>query len=77
MEILGIGLHFEDLPLGRQFRTVGRTVTETDIVNFCTCTGMIRFFHPQMIAQAINKPSATIDEMIDFLFRALEPRKAK
>ena len=42
----------------------------------CTCTGMIRFFHPQMIAQAINKPSATIDQMVDFLFRALEPRKA-
>ena len=41
----------------------------------CTCTGMIRFFHPQMIAQAVNKPSATIDQMIDFLFRALEPRK--
>ena len=41
----------------------------------CTCTGMIRFFHPQMIAQAINKPTATIDQMIDFLFRALEPRK--
>jgi AcrR family transcriptional regulator len=43
----------------------------------CTCTGMIRFFHPQMIAQAINKPSATIDQMIDFLLRALEPREAK
>ena len=42
----------------------------------CTCTGMIRFFHPQMIAQAVNKPSATIDQMVDFLFRALEPRKA-
>ena len=42
----------------------------------CTCTGMIRFFHPQMIAQAVNKPTATIDEMTDFLFRALEPRKA-
>ena len=41
----------------------------------CTCTGMIRFFHPQMIAQAVNKPAATIDQMIDFLFRALEPRK--
>ena len=40
------------------------------------CTGMIRFFHPQMIAQAINKPSATIDQMVDFLFKALEPRKA-
>src|SRR6195952_246648 len=33
----------------------------------CTCTGMIRFFHPQMIAQAANKPTATIDQMIDFL----------
>src|SRR4030088_1873980 len=41
----------------------------------CTCTGMIRFFHPQMIARAVNEPSATIDQMIDFLFRALEPRK--
>ena len=40
METLGIGLHFEDLPLGRQFRTVGRTVTEADIVHFCSCTGM-------------------------------------
>src|SRR6267142_5843338 len=38
----------------------------------CTCTGMIRFFHPQMIAQAVNKPTATIDQMVDFLFRALE-----
>jgi AcrR family transcriptional regulator len=43
----------------------------------CTCTGMIRFFHPQMIAQAVNKPTATIDQMIDFIFRALEPRTAK
>src|SRR3954468_13659444 len=42
----------------------------------CTCTGMIRFFHPQMIAQAVNKPTATIDQMTDFLFLALEPRKA-
>src|SRR5215470_16346870 len=41
----------------------------------CTCTGMIRFFHPQMIAQAVNKPTATIDQMTDFLFRALEPRQ--
>src|SRR4051794_34057837 len=43
----------------------------------CTCTGMIRFFHPQMIAEAVNKPTATIDQMTDFLLRALEPRKAK
>jgi AcrR family transcriptional regulator len=50
---------------------------DVPLAALCTCTGMIRFFHPQMIAQAINKPTASIDQMIDFLFRALEPRKAK
>ena len=40
METLGIGLHFEDLPVGRKFQTIGRTVTEADIVNFINCTGM-------------------------------------
>jgi acyl dehydratase len=40
METLGIGLHFEDATLGRKFRTIGRTVTEPDIVNFINCTGM-------------------------------------
>jgi AcrR family transcriptional regulator len=48
---------------------------DLQLAALCTCTGMIRFFHPQMIAQAINKPTATIDQMTDFLFRALEPRK--
>ena len=28
---------------------------------------MMRFFHPQMIAQCATKPSATIDQMIDFV----------
>ena len=40
MDLVGIGLHFEDLPLGRQFRTVGRTITETDIVLFVNTVGM-------------------------------------
>jgi len=40
METVGLGFCFEDLPLGRQFRTVGRTVTETDIVNFINTIGM-------------------------------------
>ncbi len=39
-EVLGIGLHFEDLPLGRRFRTIGRTLTEPDLVNFIGVTGM-------------------------------------
>jgi acyl dehydratase len=40
MDIVGLGLFYEDLPLGRKFRTVGRTVTEVDIINFVNCTGM-------------------------------------
>ena len=41
MEIVGLGLYFEDLPVGRCFRTIGRTVTEADITNFVNCTGMV------------------------------------
>jgi acyl dehydratase len=40
METLGLGLHFEDVPVGRTFKSIGRTVTEPDIVNFINCTGM-------------------------------------
>ncbi len=40
IEILGLGLHFEDLPIGRRFRTIGRTLTEADLVNFVGVTGM-------------------------------------
>jgi len=40
----------------------------------CTCTAMMRFFHPQMIAQCATKPGPTIDEMIDFVIAGLSPR---
>ncbi|MBI3068485.1 MAG: MaoC family dehydratase N-terminal domain-containing protein [Betaproteobacteria bacterium] len=40
METVGLGLHFEDLPVGRKFKTIGRTITETDIVNYVNCTGL-------------------------------------
>ncbi|WP_428542303.1 MaoC family dehydratase [Rhodopila sp.] len=39
-ELLGLGLCFEDLPVGRKFRTIGRTLTEADLVNFIGVTGM-------------------------------------
>lgn len=39
METVGLGFYFEDLRVGRRFQTIGRTVTETDIINFCNCTG--------------------------------------
>jgi acyl dehydratase len=41
IETLGLGLTWESLPVGRRFKTVGRTVTEADIVNFVGCTGML------------------------------------
>jgi len=39
VETVGLGFYFEDLPVGRRFKTIGRTITETDIINFCNCTG--------------------------------------
>src|ERR1700739_3573818 len=41
METVGLGLFFEDLPVGRRFKTIDRTVTEADITNFVNCTGMV------------------------------------
>ena len=40
----------------------------------CTCAAMVRFFHPQMIAQAANKPGPTVDQMADFIIAGLSPR---
>jgi acyl dehydratase len=37
---LGLGQYFEDLPVGRRFRTIGRTIFEGDIINFIGTTGM-------------------------------------
>ena len=53
METLGLGLYFEDLPVGRQFKTIGRTITEADITNFVNCTGMVEvlFTNTEFLAQ--------------------------
>ncbi|QWG19624.1 TetR family transcriptional regulator [Bradyrhizobium sediminis] len=53
-------------------------VAEVPVAATCTCMAMMRFFHPQMIAQCIDKPSPTLDQMIDFILAGLAPRgKAK
>ena len=38
METVGLGFYFEDLPVGRQFKTIGRTITDSDITNFINDT---------------------------------------
>lgn len=41
IETLGLGIPWEDLPVGRKFKTVGRSIFETDIMNFVANTGMV------------------------------------
>jgi AcrR family transcriptional regulator len=49
-------------------------VVDLQLAAMCACTGMMRFFHPQMIAQCANKPGPTIDQMIDFILASMAPR---
>jgi AcrR family transcriptional regulator len=44
------------------------------LASLCACSAMIRFFHPQMIAQCAAKPGPSIDQMIDFVIAGLSPR---
>jgi hypothetical protein len=32
---------------------------------------MVRFFHPQLIAEAADKPGPTLNQMIDFIIAGL------
>jgi len=41
METVGLGFFYEDMPVGRQFRTIGRTITEPDLVNYINSIGMV------------------------------------
>jgi hypothetical protein len=47
---------------------------DLQLASFCACTAMMRFFHPQMIAQCATKPGPSIDQMIDFVIAGLSPR---
>jgi hypothetical protein len=50
--------------------------SDARLAGLCVCTAMVRFFHPQMIAQTANKPGPSIDQMIDFVLAGLAPRGA-
>ncbi|MBR0777450.1 TetR family transcriptional regulator [Bradyrhizobium diazoefficiens] len=47
---------------------------DLQLAAMCASTAMMRFFHPQMIAQCATKPGPTIDQMIDFVIAGLSPR---
>lgn len=40
MRTVGLGFCWQDYTVGDVFRTIGRTITEPDLVNFISCTGM-------------------------------------
>jgi AcrR family transcriptional regulator len=52
---------------------------DVPLAALCICQAMLGYFHPQMIAQAINKPKphAPIEQMIDFMLAGLATRGDK
>ena len=52
-------------------------VPDVPLAAMCACTAMMRYFHPQMIAQSANKPGPALDQMIDFVLAGLAPRAAR
>ena len=40
LRTIGLGFCWQDYEVGDQFQTIGRTVTEADLVNFINTTGM-------------------------------------
>jgi acyl dehydratase len=50
--IVGRGFFWEDLPIGFRFATIGRTVTETDLVNFINLTWLTEELFANVTAQS-------------------------
>ncbi|ODS72316.1 MAG: acyl dehydratase [Bordetella sp. SCN 67-23] len=48
MPTVGLGLYFEDLPLGRKFKTLGRTVQDADICAFINVIHMTEVLFTDM-----------------------------
>ncbi len=47
MKTVGLGLRWEDTPVGMKFRTIGRSVTDADITLFVGVTGMVEVLFTQ------------------------------
>jgi acyl dehydratase len=47
-KLLGHGMYWQDMQVGNRYRTYGRTITETDIVNFISCTGFLEVLFTDM-----------------------------
>ena len=56
MQMLGLGLVWDELTVGQQFRTIGCTIMDSDIPAFCNATGMteVLFTNSEYIAKYTN-----------------------
>jgi acyl dehydratase len=48
LPIVGLGMHFEDLPIGRSFRSLGRTIQDADICAFVNVIHMTEVLFTDM-----------------------------
>ena len=74
--LLGRGVFWQDMHVGATFRTYTRTVTETDLVNFVTLTGMTdsAFLDATMIGAMGGRPvpgALTLSMIEGFLVQSL------
>lgn len=61
MKTIGIGFYFEDLALGTQFRTVGRTLTESDLGGFLNLTWLTEeVFTNQATREGMSLPARVV-----------------
>ena len=74
MKTVGIGFYWNDLNAGDRFRTLNRTITESDIVNFIGVTGMLEtlftdltFSHEHGAIKGRVVPAACVYTMIEGL----------
>ena len=48
IETVGLGMHYEDLPVGRRFKTLGRTIQDADVCAFINCIHMTEVLFTDM-----------------------------
>ncbi len=56
LRTVGLGIAYDDLQVGDQFRTLARTLTETDLVNFINTTGMVEVLFTDVEYAKIHAP---------------------
>ena len=74
MRTVGIGFYWNDLKVGEKFKTLNRTITEADLVNFIGVTGMVEtlftdlsFHEEHSVIKGRVVPAACVYAMIEGL----------